>query len=136
MESTERKVISLEYENDYIQRYDEVVDFLNVSFPEWTTHSGVGSMSSELISACLKANETIYEDEDLTKKEQLKMIYSRIIQLYKHYREEYKLIFAQHCADSFFEEHEDYYNSKRKGDVKRKYQMHVNSLRYKKVMYY
>jgi len=132
----ERKVISLEYENEFIEQYHEIIDFLNVSFPEWTTHSGVGSMSSELISACLKANETIYEDEDLTKKEQLKMIYTRAISLYKYYREEYKLVFAQHCVDSFFGEHEDYYSSKRIGDVKRKYQKHVDALRYKKVMYY
>jgi len=132
----ERKVISLEYENVFMQRYDEVTDFLKVSFPEWTTHSGVGSMSSELITACIKENESIYEDEDLSKKEQLKMIYTRVIKLYKYYKEEYKLVFAQHCVDSFFNEHEDYYSSKRIGEIRKKYQMHVDSLRYKKVMYY
>ena len=136
MEVTERKVISLEYENEFIEQYYEIIDFFSVSFPEWTTHSGVGSMSSELISACRKANESIYEDKELSKKEQLKRIYTNAIKLYKYFREEYKLTFAQNCVDTFFDQHEDFYNNKVQGVTKKKYQNHVDSLRYKTVFNY
>tara|TARA_R110002072_G_scaffold301732_1_gene482209 strand:+ start:4032 stop:4442 length:411 start_codon:yes stop_codon:yes gene_type:complete len=136
MEATERKVISLEYENEFIEQYHEIIDFFKVSFPEWTTHSGVGSMSSELISACREANISIYEDEELSKKEQLKRIYENAIKLYKYYREEYKLVFAQHCVDTFFDEHENFYNNKVQGVTRKKYQRHVDSLRYKTVFNY
>ena len=136
MEGKERKVITLEYENEFVQEYHEIIDFLSVSFPEWTTHSGVGSMASELITACRKANESIYTDKDLSKKEQLESIYANIIKIYGYYREEYKLTFAQHCVDTFFDQHENFYNYKMKGMLKNKYQKHVDSLRYKVVHHY
>ena len=125
--------VSLEYENELMEQYHEIRDFLDVSFPEWTTHNGVGTMSTELIAACRKANQYLYKDKELTKKQQLKMIYTNIIKLYGYYREEYKLVFALHCVDTFFDLQEDYYINKEYGALRKKYHNHVCSLKYNEV---
>ena len=125
--------VPLEYENELMEQYHEITDFLDVSFPEWKTHHGVGTMSTELVAACRKANQHLYKDKELNKKQQLMLIYINIIRIYKYHREEYKLIFAQYCVDTFFDLQEDYYINKAYGALKRKYHNHVYSLKYNEV---
>ncbi len=115
--------------------YTEIVRFLDITFPEWKTHEGLGSSGEEFVSNCIENNLYLFNDKVLTNKQRYKTLFSDISRMYVRYKTNYVFIFNDYCRDTFFKNDELFFETDSKNKVDEKYKKHVLSLKYKTVFF-
>src|SRR5690606_18953598 len=69
--------------------YKEIIHYMDIAFPEWTSHAGIGSWAAEFVLTGIQ-NLEYYGEEEQTSAEMLRDIYVELAVDYKSFKESYQ----------------------------------------------
>jgi len=94
-----------EYSSNEI--FEEIIHFMDLAFPEWTSNRGIGNWSAEFVLTNIQNLEFLYDEIENNSSEVLKNIYLSLVYDYKRTQVEYGLMLKSRILNSFSLKHEE-----------------------------
>lgn len=108
-QSTMEQYYKLMHEYSGTELFKEIINFMDLSFPEWKTNQGIGFSAAEFILHCIeflgRCNLSI-DNEELNY-ESLKTLYLSVAEDYQRFKTEYQFIFSSFALEKFTSEYAD-----------------------------
>lgn len=98
-------VLMEEYDDTEI--YKEIIHFMYLAFPEWTSNRGIGSWAAEFVLTGVRNLEGLYKDGKITSSDRLKDIYLTLVDNYRDSKIRFELSQTTLIVDVFERECED-----------------------------
>lgn len=92
-------------------RYKEIIHFMDIAFPEWTSNAGIGTWAAEFVLTGIQNLECIGEEEQ-TSSEMLKDIYVELAEDYKSFKVFYQFHNHNTILDEFDKKYGEYLEGK------------------------
>lgn len=89
--------------------YKEINHFMNLAFPEWNSHAGIGSWAAEFVLTAIQNLEHT-EEKEYSQLEMLKEMYGGLAEDYKSFKEKYQFIILDDILKKFNIEYGEFLN--------------------------
>jgi len=81
--------------------YKEIIHFMYLAFPDWTSNNGIGGWAAEFVLTSIRNLEHVYEDEQMSSSDKLKDIYTTLVDDYDDFKSMYSLSQGTRIVDVF-----------------------------------
>lgn len=86
--------------------FDDIIEFMDETFPEWDSNEGVGSWAAEFVLSAIHDLEDDYYDEDVDNKESKETLESYLKGEYPGSKHNYTHVFSNEVLKAFDDERE------------------------------
>lgn len=96
-------------QNEYsgTEQLHEILHFLNLAFPKWKTHKGLGVGAPEFVLWVI--DHTKEDCDSCSMREYLKILYTEIADTYESSKEFYASAFKENCFKNFIQMDDDFF---------------------------
>lgn len=94
-------------EYSHIEIFNEIIHFMDLAFPEWSTNKGVGFWAAEFVLTAIQNLEHLYEESGLSSFEVLKELYLNLVCDYKNYKSQFSFALSDSILNDFEIEHDE-----------------------------
>ena len=91
----------------HLEIYKEIIQFMNLAFPEWKSNRGIGAWAAEFILTNIQSLDYFDEIENYTSLDKLKDCYLSLSEEYTKTKPQYKLVIEQLVLKSYQNENEE-----------------------------
>lgn len=88
--------------------FKEIIHFMDLAFPEWTSNKGVGTWSAEFVLNAIQNLEYLNEKTDYSSFEVLKDIYMSLVEDYNISKTKYSLVIKDYILSDFEIEYREF----------------------------
>lgn len=106
----------LEQHEDYIflmgnyshtEIYKEIIHFMDIAFPEWTSNNGIGFWAAEFVLSAIQNLEHLYGESNFSTFEVLKQLYLNLVDDYESFKSEFYFVIKDAIINNFEIEYND-----------------------------
>ena len=89
--------------------YKEIIEFMYLAFPEWTSNKGIGTWAAEFVLAAMQNLEYLYDDDKhITKENTFKDLYLTLVDDFNDFKSSYTFSFQDRVLNDFENEYTEF----------------------------